>query len=89
MSEGKVELMRQNPAIHKMGENHSLHPLVIRCLNDYPERRPTAEEVGVTLAEARPLVGEVGVQQQTTAAEEVEVEQPTTTEEVNTQCNVL
>ncbi len=89
MSEGKVELMRQNPAIHKMGENHSLHPLVIRCLNDHPERRPTAEEVGVTLAEARCLVGAVGVQQHTTAAGEVEVEQPTTTEEVNTQCNVL
>ena len=90
MSEGKVELMRRNPAIHKMGENHSLHPLVMRCLNDHPERRrPTAEEVGVTLAEARPLAGEVGVQKHTTAAEEVEVEQPTTTEEVNTQCNVL
>ncbi len=41
------------------------------------------------LAEARPLVGEVGVQQHTTTAEEVEVEQLTTTEEVNTQCNVL
>ncbi|XP_064401474.1 serine/threonine-protein kinase TNNI3K-like [Halichondria panicea] len=37
MSEGKVELMRRNSAIHKMGENHSLHPLVMRCLNDHPE----------------------------------------------------
>ena len=57
--------MRRNPAIHKMGKNHSLHPLVIKCLNDHPERRPTAEEVGVILAEARPLAGEVGVQKHT------------------------
>ncbi len=77
ISEGKVELMRRNPAIHRMGKNHSLCPLVIRCLNDHPERRPTAEEVGVTLAEPRPFAGEVGVQQ------------PTASEEVNTQCNVL
>ena len=44
--EGKVELMRRDEAVHQqMGETHCLYPLVVHCLHDHPDQRPTAGEV--------------------------------------------
>ena len=43
LSEGKVELMRRDKAVHQqMGETHCLYPLVVHCLKDNPDQRPTA-----------------------------------------------
>ncbi len=51
-SEGKMELMRRNTSVHiNMGENHALYPLVVGCLHDKPEQRPTAETVLSSLRE--------------------------------------
>ena len=48
--EGKVELMRRNTAVHKkMGETHCLYPLVVHCLKDSPEQRPSVGEVKISL----------------------------------------
>ena len=50
--EGKVELMRRNKAVHTlMGDKHCLYPLVVRCLRDNPDNRPTTEEVHSSLRE--------------------------------------
>ncbi|XP_064405729.1 serine/threonine-protein kinase TNNI3K-like isoform X2 [Halichondria panicea] len=50
--EGKIELMRRNTSVHvKMGEDHTLYPLVVRCLYDRPEQRPAVEEVSSSLRE--------------------------------------
>ena len=50
--EGKIELMRRNTSAHvKMGENHDLYPIVVRCLHDQPEPRPAVEEVNSSLRE--------------------------------------
>ena len=50
--EGRVELMRRNDSVHeRMNEQHCLYPLIIRCLHDRPEGRPSAEEVSTTLRE--------------------------------------
>ena len=47
---GKVELMRRDDAVHKqMGSNHCLYPLVVRCLHDSPEQRPSVGEVRISL----------------------------------------
>ena len=47
---GKVELMRRDDAVHKqMGSNHCLYPLVVRCLHDSPEQRPSVGEVKISL----------------------------------------
>ncbi len=48
---GKVELMRRNEAVHgdKMGEKHVLYPLVVRCLHDQPQQRPSVGEVSSSL----------------------------------------
>ncbi len=49
---GKVELKRRETAVQeKMGENHVLHPLVVDCLCDRPEQRPSAEVVSSSLRE--------------------------------------
>ena len=49
--EGKVELMRRGNAVHrKMGENHCLYSLIVRCLHDKPEQRPSIiDEIRNTL----------------------------------------
>ena len=48
--EGKVELMRRNTAVRKkMGETHCLYPLVVHCLHDSPEQRPSVGEVKISL----------------------------------------
>ena len=45
-SEGKAELMKRDKAVHQqMGETHYLYPLVVHCLKDNPDQRPTAGEV--------------------------------------------
>ena len=50
VQEGKVELMRRNTAVHKkMGETHCLYPLVVHCLHDSPEQRPSVGEVKISL----------------------------------------
>ena len=50
--EGKVELMRRDEAVHTlMGDKHCLYPLVVRCLRDNPDNRPTTEEVHSSLRE--------------------------------------
>ena len=50
VQEGKVELMRRNTAVHKkMGETHCLYPLVVHCLKDSPEQRPSCGEVRISL----------------------------------------
>ena len=50
--EGKVELMRRHEAFHKkIGETHCLYPLVVCCLHDEPEQRPSVGEVRSSLKE--------------------------------------
>ena len=47
INDGKEELMRRNTAVHgdKMGEKHDLYPLVVRCLHDRYQQRPSAVKV--------------------------------------------
>ena len=48
----KTELMRRDHAVHKkMGDTHCLFPLVVRCLHDIPEQRPSVGEVRSSLRE--------------------------------------
>ena len=50
VQDGKLELMRRNTAVHKkMGETHCLYPLVVHCLKDSPEQRPSVGEVRISL----------------------------------------
>ena len=50
--EGKVELMRRDHAVHKqMGDTHCLYSLVVCCLHDEPEQRPSVGEVRRSLRE--------------------------------------
>ncbi|XP_064395533.1 ankyrin repeat and protein kinase domain-containing protein 1-like isoform X4 [Halichondria panicea] len=48
---GKEELMRRSTAVHgdKMGDKHALYPLVVSCLHDRPQQRPSVDEVIVSL----------------------------------------
>ncbi|XP_064395629.1 uncharacterized protein LOC135342727 [Halichondria panicea] len=48
---GKEELMRRSTAVHgdKMGQKHALYPLVVSCLHDRPQQRPSVDEVIVSL----------------------------------------
>ncbi len=49
---GKGELNRRGTAVQeKMGKNHILYPLVVRCLHDKPDQRPSAEAVSSSLRE--------------------------------------
>ena len=48
--EGKLELMKRYHAVHsQMGVSHCLYPLVVSCLHDEPDHRPSAKEVEITL----------------------------------------
>ena len=51
VDDGKMELMRRSTAVHgdKMGEKHALYPLVVSCLHDRPQQRPSVDEVIVSL----------------------------------------
>ncbi|KAL5505728.1 hypothetical protein EMCRGX_G007209 [Ephydatia muelleri] len=40
-----VQIHRRQHWIEKMGVDHFLHPLVMKCLQDRPERRPTTSEL--------------------------------------------
>ena len=52
LESGKLELMRRDEAVHTlMGDKHCLYPLVVRCLRDNPDDRPTTEEVHSSLRE--------------------------------------
>ena len=41
----EVQIYRRKHWIEKMGVDHPLHPLVIKCLQDRPELRPTTKEL--------------------------------------------
>eukprot|EP00731_Ephydatia_muelleri_P005146 Em0002g1322a len=41
----EVQIYRRKHWIEKMGMDHFLHPLVIKCLQDRPELRPTTKEL--------------------------------------------
>ncbi|XP_064395634.1 ankyrin repeat domain-containing protein 29-like isoform X3 [Halichondria panicea] len=45
------ELVCRNTAVHgdKMGQKHALYPLVVSCLHDRPQQRPSVDEVVVSL----------------------------------------
>ncbi len=51
VDDGKMELMRRSTAVHgdKMGEKHALYPLVVSCLHDRPQQRPSVDEMTVSL----------------------------------------
>ena len=51
INDGKEEIMRRSTAVHgdKMGEKHALYPLVVSCLHDRPQQRPSVDEVIVSL----------------------------------------
>ena len=42
---GKQHITKRMSSLKKMGEAHCLYPLVIRCLQDAPQRRPSTAEV--------------------------------------------
>ena len=42
---GNVQITRRRIFIDKMGTDHCLHKLIINCLHDSPEQRPTTSEV--------------------------------------------
>ena len=46
---GKKHIAMRMRAIGKMGETHVLHPLVLQCLQDDPQRRPSTAEVRASL----------------------------------------
>ncbi len=47
IKEGKEELMRRNTAVHgaKMDQKHDLYSLVVRCLHDQYQQRPSVDKV--------------------------------------------
>ena len=47
--EGKLELMKRYAVHSQMGVSHCLYPLVVGCLHDKPDHRPSAKEVEITL----------------------------------------
>ena len=44
-----IQISRRRRAIDELGEDHCLYPIIIRCLQDLPERRPTTAEINSTL----------------------------------------
>ena len=48
---GKQHITKRMSSLKKMGETHCLYPLVIRCLQDYHEKRPLTTEVCSALKE--------------------------------------
>ena len=44
-----IQISRRRRAIDELGEDHCLYPIIIRCLQDLPERRPTTSEINSTL----------------------------------------
>ena len=52
MDDGKIELMRREEAVYKrIGETHCLYHLMVLCLHDSPEGRPSVGEVRSSLRE--------------------------------------
>ena len=49
--DGKIELTRRRKAVDQLGETHCMYPLIVRCLHDKPDPRPTASEVIESLRE--------------------------------------
>ena len=50
----EVQIYRRKHWIEKMGVDHPLHPLVIKCLQDRPELRPTTKELCEMIASILP-----------------------------------
>ena len=48
---GKQHITKRRSGLKKMGEAHCLYPLVIRCLQDNPKKRPTMNEITSVLKE--------------------------------------
>ena len=52
LEQGTIQIMKRGIAIDQMGgERHCLHQLVIQCLQDKPERRPTTLKLNESLKE--------------------------------------
>ena len=52
LQQGIIQIMKRGIAIDQMGgEQHCLHPLVIQCLQDKPERRPSTLKLNESLKE--------------------------------------
>ena len=51
LQQGTIQIMKRRKAIDQMGERHCLHPLVIQCLQDEPEQRPTTLKLNESLKE--------------------------------------
>ena len=49
--DGKIELTRRRKAVDQLGTTHCMYPLIVRCLHDNPDPRPTASEVIESLKE--------------------------------------
>ena len=48
---GEMQLAKRTASIDKMGRDHCLFPLIIRCLKDRPERRPTTSDLNQDVKE--------------------------------------
>ena len=60
IQKGTVQLLKRRRAIDKMGEYHCLYPIIVGCLQDLPERRPTTAEFNrklKQLTEKHPMYG--------------------------------
>ena len=52
LHQGTVQIVKRKKAIDQMGgERHCLHPLVLQCLQDEPERRPSTIRLNESLKE--------------------------------------
>ena len=52
LEQGTIQIVKRGIAIDQMGgERHCLHPLVLQCLQDKPERRPTTARLNESLKE--------------------------------------
>ena len=48
---GEKEIAKRKASVDRIGRDHCLHPLVLRCLQDDPKRRPDMAEVSRKLSE--------------------------------------
>ena len=46
----EVQIFKRQHWIDEMGVNHTLYPLVIQCLQDHPDQRPSAKELSDMLS---------------------------------------
>ena len=53
----ETEVLKRRKWIDELAEDHCLHHLILRCLSDEPEKRPTAAEVNRIICSARKSEG--------------------------------